>query len=738
MRANPAPPHAAAPDTEALFAAWETALRGDRQATVVDGLVREVTEGCARSVYAYSPAGDLISIREPDGTRWDYGYGADGRLLSVARDGAPCARYGYDPAGRLTVVDRPDGARQHVYDPAGRLVRTLRGDAGAFAYRYDDRGRVRVARSELEETRFDYDADGRLVRLEQVVDGVAAAVQLEFDGAQRLARLAFAPWGVAVSFTWDERGRPRSVHWRGEELWRCRYDDTERRSVCDTGDGLREETWHHPQNGRVLRKRLYRGDALLWQRELSYGAGFRLAREGERSYDYDEQGRLRGAAEGDRQWRFHHSAMDDVLGDGGAASPVEVAADAADRVRSIRRGRTERVYRYNQAGEMQAALDDGELRAACSYDHKGRLLHKRGASGTERYLYGPDDALLAIMDGAGRPLWIFVRLPTGLVGAIDLRSDPQGTPVYCHSDGRGSLVFIGAADGTLEGPLACDPFGLPLSAPAGMPFVYKERLFHADLGLYWIGCRFYDPALRRFLTADSYTGAPDDERLVNPFCRAAQQRLARAQILGEWLKQPRVRNRHAYCSNDPVNRCDPNGHWSFGGVLLSILGAIWTLPNTLFGLAVEITCLVGEVIRWLVWLFSFGHASWQTPGFDAAASGRLNAFALVFTGGWIGSLGAVLGITFGNVIFIDKEWKSNWEAQALPAMVAPPAYNGSVTFPKDDALYEHELRHVNQYSWFGPFFHLGLPIFGVFEWDVIFNGVQNAWNERDARYYGGF
>jgi hypothetical protein len=48
-------------------------------------------------------------------------------------------------------------------------------------------------------------------------------------------------------------------------------------------------------------------------------------------------------------------------------------------------------------------------------------------------------------------------------------------------------------------------------------------------------------------------------------------------------------------------------------------------------------------------------------------------------------------------------------------------------------LYEHELRHTNQYGWLGPFFHLGLPLFGVYEWQVILDGYQNSWLERDAR-----
>jgi hypothetical protein len=213
--------------------------------------------------------------------------------------------------------------------------------------------------------------------------------------------------------------------------------------------------------------------------------------------------------------------------------------------------------------------------------------------------------------------------------------------------------------------------------------------------------------------------------------------MLRRYLLSKWLARPRLRNRYAFCGNDPVNSVDPNGHWSFGRVLLMLAGAIWTLPNTIFGLLVEITCLIGEVIRWLVFIFTAGNVSWATPGFDAAASGRLNAFALVFRGGWLGSFSSLLGITFGNVFFVFHDWE-NHSAIAVGGNVSPKAYNGTETFPLKEALYEHELRHTVQYSWFGPFFHLGLPIFGVYEWDVIAHGYEDAWLERDARDFGGF
>ena len=366
------------------------------------------------------------------------------------------------------------------------------------------------------------------------------------------------------------------------------------------------------------------------------------------------------------------------------------------------------------------------------------------AGEVERYLYGDADELLAVTDAAGCPRRLLVRTPLGVHAEVR-GALGEGEVLFRHCDERGTLRLVTDGEGFIRERFAYECYGRPdalFGAAPGHGVVGREssavpcytgRDWYAAIGLYYFGARWYDPELCRFLTPDTYTGGPDDVRLVNPLHLGAEQVRLRGQILGEWLKWPRVRNATAFCSNDPVGRVDPNGHWSFGGVLLMLLGAIWSLPTTLFGILVEITCLVGEVIRWLVWLFSFGHASWETPGFDAAASGRLNAFALVFTGGWLGSFSGLLGITFGNVFFVYKEWEKSPYIAALPDPIFLPAYAGRVSIPRQRMLYEHELRHTNQAGWFGPFFHFGLPLFGFYEWDVIVNGYRNAWSERDAR-----
>jgi hypothetical protein len=60
-----------------------------------------------------------------------------------------------------------------------------------------------------------------------------------------------------------------------------------------------------------------------------------------------------------------------------------------------------------------------------------------------------------------------------------------------------------------------------------------------------------------------------------------------------------------------------------------------------------------------------------------------------------------------------------------------------VAIPRHDTLYEHELFHTKQQGQFGPFFHLGLPLFGVYEWDLLLNGRTGSVLEKDARDHSG-
>jgi RHS repeat-associated protein len=65
-----------------------------------------------------------------------------------------------------------------------------------------------------------------------------------------------------------------------------------------------------------------------------------------------------------------------------------------------------------------------------------------------------------------------------------------------------------------------------------------QRLDTTDL--YYYGARYYDPAIGRFISADTIVPDPYD---------------------------PQSLNRYSYCRNNPLRYIDPSGHWSIGKFL---------------------------------------------------------------------------------------------------------------------------------------------------------------------------
>lgn len=726
-----------------------------------DGLLREVSEqGGGKFLYSYNEAGDLAEIMEADGSRVSFTYDERRRLSRVEDEKTGTTTYFYGEHGRLLEIEC-DGVRQRFeHDASGRLLCARRGAAGAVLYAYDEWGRVTLARTSVCSTEHEYDDAGRVTEIRQTLDGLCLRLHLSYDRAGCLAAIELPGSRDSINYEWDGRGRLAAINlgWRG--FARFEYEDERRAIQIQFANGVVERSLSDSIAGRLLEQEVRRGDELLARRANEYEAGGQLRHDEHRRYEYDALGRLARVVSltGDERWQYEYDACDNLIASNeksfacderGCVTRVESVKTGTCELSYDRRGRLigkcsadrEDVYRYDDADQLVEVLRDGDVIIRFTYDHKGRLVEMRSGAGVERYLYGPGDELFAVTDDKGQPLSIYVRTPFGCVGEVRGPLE-SGETFFMHADERGICHLVTDEHGGVAARPRVAPFGAPLSTELiEAPITFCGRRWFAVLNLYYFGARWYDPELGRFLTPDSFTARPDDVRIVNALNNAAEQWKLRESLLPGWLKMPRLRHRYAYCGNDPINCVDPNGHWSVGYVILSILGAIWTLPNTVFGLLVEITCIVGEVIRWFVWLFSLGHVSWATPGFDVASSSRLNAFALVFEGGWLGSFSHLLGLTFGNVIFVYKEWRTRPSVLALgdsDGNVAPPAYNGTEKFPREQALYEHELRHTNQYHWFGPFYHLGLPLWGFYEWDVMLNGYDQSLMEVDAMNYGGF
>ena len=113
---------------------------------------------------------------------------------------------------------------------------------------------------------------------------------------------------------------------------------------------------------------------------------------------------------------------------------------------------------------------------------------------------------------------------------------PAQTVTCFHNDVSGTPVLATDANGNVVWKENYRPFGERLnnpSAEAGNAIGFAGKPFDANTGLSYMGARYYDPGLGRFMGVDA---APADPGSVHGI------------------------NRYAYANNNPYKYVDPDGH----------------------------------------------------------------------------------------------------------------------------------------------------------------------------------
>ena len=151
------------------------------------------------------------------------------------------------------------------------------------------------------------------------------------------------------------------------------------------------------------------------------------------------------------------------------------------------------------------------------------LVSERTGDETIWYQYDSAASLVAMIIGGTR--YNYVRnAQNDIIGLID----STGKRVVSYKyDSWGKVVSI---TGTL-------------AATVGQktPFRYRGYYFDAESGMYYLQSRYYDPEIRRFISADNII------------------------VTGTSVEYQNV-NLYEYCSDNPINFQDPSGHF-----ILSVL-----------------------------------------------------------------------------------------------------------------------------------------------------------------------
>ena len=221
---------------------------------------------------------------------------------------------------------------------------------------------------------------------------------------------------------------------------------------------------------------------------------------------------------------------------------------------SVTMGSSSYTYSYNAFGQRVARNysylagtsgvnppETGQVTAYSKkyfYDHAGRLI----AETTTKTLYNV---------GTSTEKIVFLYDESGIVG-MEYSVGNDMNIYYFQRNLQGDVVGIFDTAGGLVAKYDYDAWGnctissetTNTSVANANPIRYRGYYYDSDTGLYYCNARYYSPLWRRFIS-------PDDTAYLDP-------------------ETVNGLNLYCYCNNDPVNYCDPSGHFVLSTFLICL------------------------------------------------------------------------------------------------------------------------------------------------------------------------
>ena len=152
---------------------------------------------------------------------------------------------------------------------------------------------------------------------------------------------------------------------------------------------------------------------------------------------------------------------------------------------------------------------------------------------------GTDYTLDFLYDLNNRPYMLYLTTKTG--------STTTSRPYYYILNLQGDVVHLVNTAGKAMASYAYDPYGAVISKSGEFadlnPIRYRGYYYDTETGFYYLQSRYYDPALGRFINADSYSSTGTGYLGYNMF---------------------------AYCENRPIIASDPKGEFFLTATAITI------------------------------------------------------------------------------------------------------------------------------------------------------------------------
>ncbi|MHB8107450.1 MAG: RHS repeat-associated core domain-containing protein [Candidatus Cryosericum sp.] len=592
-------------------------------------LIQVVDANGVATTYAYDVSSNLTSVQSGSFGK-TFTYDAANRPSQVYENGVLIAQYTYDAHGDTTqVVDARGIPVASSYNGLHELTGTASPTGTNTGLTYNARGDLTaLASSSSGPQTFTYDT---LRRLTGSTDATGYQVQYAYDAGSRLTAET-TPSGTAT-FAWDLLDRATQVTDPQNHVTSYTYDTAGRR-LAMLSPGALATQYTYDASSRITELKLVNSttQAQLLDTLTTYDANGNALASGPDAYTYDSTQQLASWTRSGVQTSYTCDARGNLTSMTGPSGTTSFTVDPATNrlltmtvpgqytdtwtydaagnplTRSRSQNGTTQIssYSWDAAGKLSSVIRQGQTTLTFAYAPDGTLTRKE--QGTQVTTYAHDFAGVSRESTTSSAPITYQHNGAGELVSLTWNNQTY----YYHFNAHGDTIALSDSTGTPVAQYSYDPWGTLVTntnPSLPNPYLYCGAYgvrWDADLSLYLMGARWYNPSTGRFLTKDSY---PPD------------------------LLAPITQNPYQYCGNNPITYVDSNGHVfmlvtaAVGALLGGVVGAICSYKKT--GSVTWRSVAAGAAIGGAIGLTAGAAAAYVVAGSATASTGAVIAGATV-------------------------------------------------------------------------------------------------------------
>jgi RHS repeat-associated protein len=360
---------------------------------------------------------------------------------------------------------------------------------------------------------YTYDDLNRITEIKRYVDGQNDEILFDnpqYDGESLLTQFDYGN-DIRATYTYDSRDRLLTIEFKdgATSLLDLDYTYDSTGNITQLINGWRDtsSTWHSETESYSYDglDRLISASCTSWSH----------------TYTYDKSGNRIGTD----SLAYTINSIDEVtaLNDGTSFT----YDDNGNRIQKTKGDDTWN-YTYDYANRLTEIEANQSTMGEYVYDGNGKRLQKIENSTTTFYIYSGSHVLY---EETSTGIATYIYGPNGKL-AKRTTIDQESHIYYYHSDGIQSMRLVTDGDKQLISSVTYHPFGNTYHEEGSEDYLFTGMALDSS-GLYYVGARYYDAELGRFITKDRISGD---------------------------YRYSQTLNRYTYCLNNPLKYVDLDGH----------------------------------------------------------------------------------------------------------------------------------------------------------------------------------